>query len=80
MIVSWPSKIKAGTSSDHIAAFWDVMPTMSDLLDVELNQNTDGISFLHTLFGQEEQIKHDFLHWGFQELGGRQATRKYNWK
>jgi arylsulfatase A len=80
MIAKWKGAIKEGTSTDHISAFWDVMPTMSDLLDVELNQNTDGISFLPTLLGQMEQQKHDFLYWEFHELGGRQAIRKDNWK
>jgi arylsulfatase A-like enzyme len=80
MIAKWKGTIKEGTSTDHISAFWDVMPTISELLDVELNQNTDGISFLPTLLGQMEQQKHDYLYWEFHELGGRQAIRKDNWK
>jgi arylsulfatase A-like enzyme len=80
MIAKWKGTIKGGTNTDHISAFWDVMPTMANLLDVKLSQNTDGISFLPTLFGQEEQIKHDYLYWEFHELGGRQAIRRDNWK
>ena len=32
MIARWPGKIKAGSTSDHVSAFWDVMPTVADLV------------------------------------------------
>ena len=28
MVAAWPGKIKAGQVSDHISAFWDMMPTL----------------------------------------------------
>ena len=31
MIVRWPEKVPAGTTSDHISAFWDVMPTVAEV-------------------------------------------------
>lgn len=80
MIAKWPAKIKAGTSSDHISAFWDVMPTIADVIGKEINQNVDGISFLPTLLGKQGQKQHEYLYWEFHEKGGRIAVRKGIWK
>jgi arylsulfatase A len=79
MIVRWPVKVKAGSQSDHISAFWDVMPTLAEIIDVKPPNEMDGISFLPTLQG-DEQEKHDHLYWEFHERGGRQALRKGEWK
>lgn len=80
MIAKWAGKIKPGTSTDHISAFWDVMPTIAELLDKEIPENVDGISFLPTLLGKEIQKQHEYLYWEFHEKGGRIAVRKDNWK
>ena len=80
MIARWKGKIKAGTQTDHVSAFWDVMPTLADILKVELKAKTDGISFLPTLLDAGKQINHDYLYWEFHELKGRQAIRKDQWK
>jgi len=80
MIAQWPGKIKAGSTTEHISAFWDVMPTIADMIGMELQGNIDGISFLPTLFGKSNQKKHDYLYWEFHEKGGRIAIRKDNWK
>src|SRR5690606_20866236 len=55
MIARWPGRIKAGSVSHHVSAFWDVMPTIADLLDVEMEVTTDGISFLPELLGNTTQ-------------------------
>jgi arylsulfatase A len=80
MIVRWPDRISSGTTTDHISAFWDVMPTMAELISDTTIAQTDGISFLPTLLGQDQQVLHDFLYWEFHELGGRMAVRKGDWK
>ena len=80
MIAKWPEKIAPGTITDHISAFWDVMPTLADIANVEQPKNLDGISFLPTLLGNEKQTKHEYLYWEFHEKGGRQAVRKGKWK
>lgn len=81
-IVYWPGKIQAGTVSDHQLAFYDVMPTICDILEVDLEQyapdGTDGISFLPELLG-EEQPAHDHLYWEFHETD-QIAVRKGDWK
>jgi arylsulfatase A-like enzyme len=79
MVASWPGNISPGTESKHISAFWDVMPTLCDVAGVEKPSNTDGISFLPTLTGQE-QNSHDHLYWEFPSYGGQQAVRMGKWK
>jgi len=79
MIASWPEKIKKGIETDHISAFWDVMPTFCDLADISTPDYTDGISFLPTMLG-EEQKQHKHLYWEFPSYGGQQAVRMGKWK
>jgi arylsulfatase A len=80
MIAWWPGKIKAKSTSNLISAFWDVMPTLAELAGIKTPENIDGISFLSTLLGKEDQKKHESMYWEFHELGGRQAIRKGNLK
>lgn len=79
MVVKWPGHIVAGTQSDHISAFWDVLPTFCKLSGAEIPEESDGISFLPTLLG-EEQTQHPYLYWEFYEQGGKQAIRAGKWK
>ncbi len=79
MIARWVGKIKPGTKTDHVSAFWDVLPTVADIAGEERPANLDGISFLPELLGAE-QPSHDYLYWEFHEWGGRRAIRKDNWK
>ncbi|GAL80358.1 arylsulfatase [Algibacter lectus] len=80
-MIKWPGKIKPGSKSDLISAFWDVLPTFSEVADVPVPSNLDGISFLPTLLDNaSEQKQHDYLYWEFHERGGRQAIRKGKWK
>ena len=81
MIVRWPGKVKAGTTSDHISAFWDILPTFCEIGGVAAPANIDGISMLPVLLGHDsEQKQHEYLYWEFPALGGRQAIRKGHWK
>lgn len=80
MIVSWPGKIASNTRTDHVSAFWDVFPTVSEIAGVDVPDNLDGISFLPTLLGDDQQLNHEYLYWEFHERGGRQAVRKGHWK
>ncbi len=81
MIARWKGRIKPGTVSNHISAFWDVMPTVADLLEIKIKDKIDGISFLPTLIGKtRDQKQHDYLYWEFHELNGRLALRKGDWK
>jgi len=77
-IVSWPGTIDGGRTSDHPSAFWDVLPTLAELTGFKYEE-TDGISFLPELLGQE-QPKHELLYWEFHEMGGKQALLTDEWK
>ncbi len=79
MIARWTGTIEAGTVSDHLSAFWDVMPTLCEISGVPIPENTDGISFLPELTGKE-QTQHDYLYWEFHEQNKKQAVRKGPWK
>ena len=46
MFAYWPGTIEAGSVSKHISAFWDMLPTFSELTGEPNNGNTDGISML----------------------------------
>lgn len=80
MIASWPGRIAAGQTSDHISAFWDLLPTLSEVAGTTAPPGLDGISFLPTLLGEEGQVKHDFLYWEFPSYTGQQAVRMGDWK
>ena len=80
-IARWPGKIKENTSSDHISAFWDMMPTFCDQAGATKCPTTDGISMKKSFFGQSGQQKHEYLYWEFNESRGPlQALRNDNWK
>ena len=79
MIASWPGKIKAGSTTDHVSAFWDVLPTFGELVKSAVPKDIDGISFLPTLLGKENK-KHEFLYWEFPSYQGQQAVRMGDWK
>lgn len=79
MIASWPGHIEPGSESDHISAFWDMMPTICEIAGVDAPVDTDGISFLPELT-RKKQPKHQFLYWEFPASGGQQAVRMGKWK
>ena len=79
-IASWPGKIKAGSESNLLSAFWDFLPTMAELTGQSPPKKVDGLSMLPTLLGKPGQQQHDYLYWEFAERGGRVAIRKGNWK
>jgi arylsulfatase A len=81
LIARWPGQIEAGSESDHISAFWDMMPTFADLVGVSAPSGIDGVSFLPTLMGDGGQIEHDHLYWEYHGLwNGAQAVRIGKWK
>jgi arylsulfatase A len=79
MLVRWPGKVKEGSKSDHISAFWDILPTFAEIAGTVVPDNIDGISFLPTLL-DKSQKQHEYLYWEFHEQGGKVAARMGNWK
>ena len=82
-IMRWPAAIKAGQVSNHVSAFWDILPTLADIAGLSSTMyKTDGISFFPTLTNKESlQKQHPYLYWEFHEAKySHQAVRKGNWK
>ena len=79
MIASWPGKIEAGTTSDHISAHYDMMETFSDIVGYEAPEN-NGVSLLPTFLGENDQQEHEFLYWEFPAYGGQVAIRMGDYK
>ena len=80
MIVRWPGMIKPGQVSDQVWAFWDVLPTLAELVRAKTPQNLDGISMLPVILGKPQTNQHAFLYWEFHERGSQQAVRMGDWK
>lgn len=90
-IAYWPEKIARGQVCDLPFAFYDIMPTVCDLIGqknyVKKYTNTaletdyfDGISIYPTLMGKKKKQKtHDFLYWEFHETD-QIGVRMGNWK
>ena len=77
-IARWPGKIKPGSETGHVSAFWDFLPTACEIVGAKPPANIDGVSYLPTLLGKRRKQKtHDHLYW---ELGGRQGIRMGDWK
>lgn len=80
MIATWPAKINAGAKSDHISAFYDVLPTLNDVAHVKTNYKSNGISFYNALTHPDMQKAHDYLYWEFAGYKGQVAVRMGKWK
>jgi len=72
-IAWWPGKVSPNSSSSHLSAFWDIMPTLADISGVETPKNTDGISMLPTLLSTGKQEKHQHMYWEFHNNSGGHA-------
>ncbi len=79
MIVRWPGRVEPGTTSDHVSAFQDFMPTLAGISGSQTPSDMDGISLLPTLLGRGEQKKHDYLYWEYRSRRC-QAVRMGDWK
>jgi arylsulfatase A-like enzyme len=82
MIVSWPGKVAAGKTNDTAVWYYaDFMATVAQIIETDTPE-TDGVSILPTLMGEEQDDLADrFLYWERHAGGGfKQAVRWQNWK
>jgi len=82
LIVDWPGRIEAGSSSDVLVANWDLFPT---ILGLTGNPDDgvgalDGIDLTPVLLGTGPAPDRDALYWEFHSRGGLQALRTGRWK
>jgi len=82
LIVRWPGRIEPGSVNDQPWAFWDFLPTATEIAQVTLpeKEGLDGRSMLPALLGQPNTNQHEFLYWEFHERGFQQAVRMGDWK
>ena len=93
MIVRFPGRVRAGSTSSHATYFPDILPTFLDLAgcaDQTPNQ-IDGLSIVPAFLGKEDVAKHEFLYWETADYGRTppygmesdtliQAVRQDRWK
>ncbi len=88
-IVSWPGRVAPGSESDRQVAFYDVMPTVAEIVGERnfpgryANRERavdwfDGISFLPELTGRPQPPR-DHLYWEFEETD-QIGVRSGDWK
>jgi arylsulfatase len=80
LVARWRGAIPDGQVSEHVAAYWDVLPTLCEISRTDILENLDGISFAPTLLDQGDQTEHEYLYWEFPAYGHQQAIRTGNWK
>jgi arylsulfatase A-like enzyme len=81
MIAWWPGTIKRHSVNNSVTTFWDVMPTLAELIGSEEILETDGESFAGTLrswgWGWGKDPGERLLYW---EIDDRKAVRHGDWK
>ena len=80
LLVRWPGKVAAGSTSDHPSAHYDALITVAELAGATVDHEHDGLSFVPTLLGRGSQEAHEFLAWDFGGYGGQIAIREGSWK
>ena len=79
MIARWPGHIEPGTVTAHVTAFWDLLPTLTEVAGGSAPPDLDGLSLVPTLTGRTaDQPEHELLYWEFQRR--QQALRLGDWK
>lgn len=76
-VAAWPGTIATGRTTDLLAYFPDILPTLVELSGGQPPEGIDGRSMVPTLIGQGEQKKHEYLYW---EFGGWRAVRQDGWR
>ena len=88
LLVCWQDVVEGGSTSNHIAGFQDIMPTLAEIAGIEIPEQSDGLSFLPTLLDLNQE-KHEALSFEFQlsgwfqtipDGGFRQSVRMGEWK
>lgn len=81
MVARLPGVIEAGTTSDHLCGFFDVLPTLAEVGGGDSPKEIDGISIWPTLSGQGTQEIHEALYWEYPRRDDLQrAARAGKWK
>lgn len=82
LIVRWPGRIKAGTTSSVPLISNDFYPTLLELSGCELepDQHVDGVSFAAILTGGSEAVDRDAIYWHYPHGRQEAAIREGRFK
>jgi arylsulfatase A len=80
MLVRWPGRVPAGSTSDHVWTLWDVLPTLAGLAGARAPDGIDGLDMTNAFTRGGPAPQHEHLYWEFHEQGGKQAVRMGDWK
>ncbi|MGE9270137.1 MAG: sulfatase-like hydrolase/transferase, partial [Verrucomicrobiales bacterium] len=82
-IARWPGKVPAGSTSDVIGTFADMLPTFAEMAGLSTPAQITGRSILPVLLGgsEDDLQSRDYHYWYFTEGVRRwRAVRQENWK
>jgi len=80
LLVRAPGKVSAGQVSHIPWAFWDILPTITDLTHAVTLSGIDGLSYSKALNGGKPARQHDHLYWQFNEGVLQEALLQGDWK
>ena len=78
--LSGHGRIRAGATSSHLGAFWDILPTLCEIAGTPAPAEIDGLSIAPALLGRTGQKGHEYLYWEYHSGGSAQAVRFGDWK
>jgi len=79
-IIKWPGHIPKGTVCNKLASSIDFMPTIAEIVDGQLSENTiDGLSILELWKGNMDASPRQNLYY-YYGTNNLNAVRKGNWK
>ncbi len=77
LIYHWPNNIDGGRVLDQMVANYDLLSTFADMLNVEVPDNKDGISYLPALYNKSSE-KHEYV--VFNSKMGSALVTTEGWK
>ncbi|MDT0551853.1 sulfatase-like hydrolase/transferase [Urechidicola vernalis] len=78
LIYNWPGKLEEGKTIHTKVANYDMMNTFADLLNVDLSNEKDGLSYLPELLGEKSGKVHDFI--VYSSFQGPALVTQDGWK
>lgn len=63
LIVSWPSKLRAGRVQAELISSVDILPTLCEVAGIPMTKKMDGLSFLPQLLGQSAPSRQWLYSW-----------------
>lgn len=79
-LIRWPDQVEAGSLQNRRTTVYDLLPTLADVLDVDIPVEIDGLSFLPTLTGEGIQKEHESLFWINSTGASKEAIIVGDWK